>query len=167
MRLYELPAAYQQIAAMIEEADGEITPEIDEALAGLNVSLQDSAEWVVGMVRQLMGERSMLTDMAARANYRAELRVKSIDRLRDMLTRAMVAADVPKLTAFESTVSLRAGSLSVEVVDMEALRAARPDLVRVKTVTEPDKKAIGDELKAKALIPGVTLRRGEPGITIK
>lgn len=167
MRLYELPAAYQQIAAMIEEADGEITPEIDEALAGLNVSLQDSAEWVVGMVRQLIGEQDALLHLANRAKVRMEARGRSIDRLRDMLTRAMVAAEVPKLTAFESTVSLRPGSLSVEVVDMEALRAARPDLVRTQTVTEPDKKAIGDELKAKALIPGVTLRRGEPGITIK
>lgn len=167
MRLYELPAAFAGIAAMIEAADGEITPETDEAIAALEVSLQDSAEWAVGMIRQLMGERSMLTDMAARANYRAELRAKSIDRLRDTLTRAMVAGDVSKLTAFDSTVSLRQGSLSVEVVDLDALATARPDLVKTQTVTTPDKKAIGDELKAKALIPGVALRRGEPGITIK
>lgn len=167
MRLYQLPEAFQRIAAMIEEADGEITPEADEAIAALEASLQDSAEWAVGMIRQLMGERSALTDMAARAGYRAELRAKSIDRLRDLLTRAMVAADVPKLTAFDNTVSLRAGSLSVEVVDLDALAEARPDLVKTQTTTTPDKKAIGDELKAKALIPGVTLRRGEPGITIK
>lgn len=167
MRLYQLPEAFQRIAAMIEEADGEITPETEEAIAALEASLQDSAEWAVGMIRQLMGERSMLTEMAARASYRADVRAKSIDRLRDLLTRAMVAADVRKLTALDSTVSLRPGALSVEVVDLDALAAARPDLVRTQTVTTPDKRAIGDELKQKALIPGATLRQGNPGITIK
>lgn len=167
MRLYQLPEAFQRIAAMIEDEDGEITPEIDEAIAALEVSLQDSAEWAVGMIRQLMGERSMLTEMASRASYRADVRAKSVDRLREMLTRAMVAADVRKLSALDSTVSLRAGSLSVEVVDLDALAAARPDLVKTQTVTTPDKRAIGEELKTKALIPGVTLRTGNPGITIK
>lgn len=52
MRLHELPAAQRHIDAMLEESGGEITPEIEHALALLDEEIGHKVDWVDAVVRE-------------------------------------------------------------------------------------------------------------------
>lgn len=52
MRLHELPAAQRHIDAMLEESGGEITPEIQHALALLDEEIGAKVDWVATVNRE-------------------------------------------------------------------------------------------------------------------
>lgn len=106
------------------------------------------------------------------ANKAAEARIKSRrqriemrqETRRRLIGRVLAAAEMRKAELGIATVSVRDGSLSVLITDPEAVPS---QLCTVKTVTAPDKAAIKAQILAGEDVPGATLERGGPIVTVK
>lgn len=83
------------------------------------------------------------------------------EAMRVLMLRLMKAANLPKASLPEATVSVSKGRASVEIVD----EAALPDeYVRIERV--PDKKALAAAL-ANDNVPGAVLREGNDTVTVR
>lgn len=86
------------------------------------------------------------------------------DAYRAQILTLLNAIDVKKLERPRATVSKRAGSMSVRIVDEASVPS---QLCTVKTITSPDKAAIKAALEAGEAVPGCELARGDDGITVR
>lgn len=84
------------------------------------------------------------------------------DAMKAMLKRVLSLAGTDKLTLPEATISITKPRESVEVIDADALPQGF-----FATIRQPDKKAIGEALKAGETVPGAALTFGEAGVTVR
>lgn len=84
------------------------------------------------------------------------------DAMKAILKRVLSLAGTDKLTLPEATISITKPRESVEVLDANALPQGF-----FATIRQPDKKAIGEALKAGETVPGAALTFGEAGVTIR
>ncbi len=101
-----------------------------------------------------------------------ELQLATIDRKeriaarvayrRELLLKAMEAAGLTKLATPAGTVSVGHSAPKVIVIAEDEI----PEQF-IKVIRQPDKRAIGDALKAGEFIPGARLSNSEPSIRIR
>jgi hypothetical protein len=116
-------------------------------------AMQDSE----AMARAIADQEKALKARRDRIEARA-------DALKFRLLPLLDAIGVTKLERPRATISRRAGSLSVQITDPEALPS---QLMRVKTVTEPDKAAIKAQLQDGVEVPGAALVRGADTVSVR
>lgn len=104
--------------------------------------------------------KALADEYATRAKRIAD-RPKAIKRA---LLTLLEAAEVKKLERPAGTVSRRAGALSVQITDADAVPS---QLCTVKTVTAPDKAAIKAQIEAGETVPGAELVRGDDTVTVR
>lgn len=141
--------------ALIDAAEGEITPEVEAEQSALFEALQAKADGIVDYLRALDAEAAHLKAEEIRIGTlrkRLESRWKG---LADYVALQMQRRDLKTLSGAEYTNGIRLkSSQSVDVTD----EAALPDeFLRIETTSAPDKKAIGAALKAGKVVPGATL----------
>jgi hypothetical protein len=141
----------------------------EEALLDTLEGCTDVVERITAVVRSAI-EDEMLAD-ASKAR-RDEMKARE-DRLRARAERkkadalgALQSTSRRKLEAPDFTLSIRAGSQSVRITDEAAipeefLRTPPPP------APAPDKKAIGDALKAGRTVTGAELSNGAPTLAIR
>lgn len=150
--LYNITAEHRYLCAMLEESGGEITPEIEEALAINEEQLAVKAEAYAEMVNKysnLAAIAKARKEQMAAAQAAAE---KIAQRLKDRLRDAMVEFDTPKIESGIYRLSLR--STKAVVVDDEAVL---PNHCRVVKTT-PDKKAIKEAIERGEEVRGAHLQ---------
>ncbi len=74
------------------------------------------------------------------------------------------AADMKKAERPAATVSVRDGLMSVKIVDADEIPT---QLTRKKVTITPDKAAIKKQIEAGEDVPGATLERGDPVVTVR
>ena len=97
----------------------------------------------------------------ALASRRARFEKKA-DAMRSLIKSVMQAADLPKLTLPEATISLQSPRASVNVTDLEAIPQG---YFRLKK--EADKTALKKALEAGEEIPGAELALGDETLSIR
>lgn len=109
--------------------------------------------------------------LAAAAKAQADALAARAKRLADRekahkaaLLTLLDATGQKKLERPAATVSRRAGSLSVRIVNEADIPS---QLCTVKTTTAPDKAAIRKAIEAGETIPGAELERGPDGVTVR
>ena len=105
----------------------------------------------------IKAEEKAIAARRERIEWRAKAKRKAMLDL-------MLAIGVKKLERPRATISVRAGSDRVEIVDESSIPS---QLCTVKTTTAPDKNAIKARLKEGEDIPGAVLVRGDDGITLR
>ena len=88
--------------------------------------------------------------------------VRGAEGVKALMLSLMSVADLPKLVLPEATISITKARETVMIIDADALPQGY-----FATVRQPDKKAIGDALKAGEAIPGAALETGEPGLMVR
>jgi hypothetical protein len=153
--LYAFAAAVSAVFEEIEDANGEITPEVEAVLDAATGSFVAKTDAVVAYIRQLeadaasaRGEASFFQEKARRAEAQAQ-------RLRDYALSCLVKAQLPEVRTERFRVAVRKNPVSVQV-DVDA--TALPETYRrTKTEVSPDKGAIKEALQAGTLVPGCRL----------
>lgn len=107
------------------------------------------------MVEALKARETAMSDRRARYARRGA----AMDAL---IKKLMTLASVDKLTLTEATISITKPRGAVEVTDAAALPQGYFSITRT-----PDKKAIGDRLRAGEAIPGAVLAYGETGLSVR
>lgn len=107
LTLYELAEEYLAWESMVEEAQGEVTPELEQLEAELLGKVEGKTDAVVAFYNQVKFEKDAAEEEAARIKKLAEQSTATakrkagiMTRLANLAERALVAADRPK---FEGT----------------------------------------------------------------
>lgn len=123
-----------------------------ESIASRIVRRRNLARANVTGIKEVMGDLKERQDRFQRQE----------DAMRAMLKRVLFLAGTDKLSLPEATISITKPRESVEVIDADALPQGF-----FSTIRQPDKKAIGEALKAGEAVPGAALTFGEAGVTVR
>jgi len=151
--LYKITQKQQELFDFILEADGEITPDVEESLKINAENFETKARGYIWMIKKLESENVTISNELERLKRIEKRNDKLIDRLKESMKMALeIFGESQKVDTF--TLSLRK-SKSIEIIDAELV----PEAYRVVKTTETINKT---ELK-KAIESGINV----PGATIK
>jgi hypothetical protein len=158
--LYSITADMNAILSLIEDGDGELTPELEQALAITEEQFTQKAE---DYGHAILNLKAMATAAKAEKDRLASLQKfyeNATKRLTDAITAAMQAFDVPKVETPTLRLSLRK-STATEIDDLNAV-PDRFKQTKVEVVAKKDeiKKAIqaGETVEGAHLIENVSLQ---------
>ena len=151
--LYQITKEQAELFNFILEADGEITPDVEESLKINEQNFETKARGYIWMIKKLEADNITINEEMNRLERIEKRNNKMIERLKENMKFALeIFGESKKVDTF--TLSLRK-SKSVEIIDADVI----PESFRVIKTTETINKT---EIK-KAIESGVTV----PGATIK
>lgn len=151
-KLYNIQYEYQQLLGKIDEADGEITEEIDKALQFNEQRLQEEGINVGMMIKALGCWTDDIYEELNRLNCLLDKAQKSKDLLKNRLSGAMQQFGIERLSSPTLTISFRK-SEAVEITDEGAI----PAEFLIQPPAYPGKTRIKDAIKEGIAVPGAEL----------
>jgi len=150
--LFNITAEALELASALEE--GELTPELETALAINQNELQEKAINYGYVVKSLEGDISAIDEEIKRLQALKKAKNNAIDRMKESVSNAMQLYGMEKLTSPTLSLSLRKS----ESVDVDLTEALPNDFKITKVTVTPDKIAIKQALKQGENITGATLK---------
>lgn len=87
--IFEISAKYKSILDRIEELEGELTPEFEEALVITEEELEDKIKAYHGVIKTLQGEIEVIKDEKSRLTSLANTKLNLQDRLKSRVLDAV------------------------------------------------------------------------------
>ena len=151
--LYQITQEQAELFNFILEADGEITPDVEDSLKINEQNFETKARGYIWMIKKLEADNVTINEEMNRLERIEKRNNKMIERLKENMKFALeIFGESQKVDTF--TLSLRK-SKSVEIIDADVI----PESFRVIKTSETINKT---EIK-KAIESGLTV----PGATIK
>lgn len=97
MRLYELPAEVRRIDDLLTESEGEITPEIEAALAAMEIEKADKVDAIGALIAEAKRESDAVSAEATRLAERSGRLCRRAENLKAYLHRNMDAMGETKI----------------------------------------------------------------------
>ena len=122
--LYQIEQEYLQIAQIIEDADGVLDEQMEQALIINQEELQTKAVKYALVIRQVDAEAAMLKAEIARMNALKKSKENTVDRLKDAIAGAMQMYGITKIQGDLINLSFRKSQKVMQVdAEMEIGRA--------------------------------------------
>ncbi len=150
MTLYNLSQEFNTLYEMANESEGD---ELIELYNELSESLANKLENSGKVLKQLQADSDMLKTEEARLKQRRQVVENNIDRLKELMLSAMNSSGEAKIKTQLFSFSIRA-SESIKITDESLLTDG---YIRVKTIREPDKKAIKETLDKGIYVEGAEI----------
>lgn len=163
-KLYELTGQYQELAALVENADEDMAIAVRDTLGMIEAEFNDKALAVSRIILNFDADVSAIEAEIDRLQERKRLITNRQRQIKDYLRENMEEAGITKISCQLFAITLAKGR-EVAVIDDE--NQLPDELMRVKTDISPDKNAIAAKLKAGEAVPGAHLERGQSSIRIK
>lgn len=152
--LIGLVAEYRQAAELLSDLQLD-EQTVADTLEGLAGDLEVKSQSVAMMVRSMEADAAAVKQWARDANERASAILNRAESLREYLQRNLDAAGIQKIEGPGVRISFRKSSA---VVIDDAAQIPAEYLRQPETPPPaPDKRAIGDALKAGADVPGARI----------
>lgn len=157
--LYDINQDYLRLMSEIEENEGEITPEMEQALAINEADHAAKLEAYGQIIANYKAEAEACKAEAARLKTKADRALKAADRLKETIRFFLTVTDRRKVAAGVWSFSLR-DSKAVSITDEASLPEA---YWREKVERTPDKVAIkeaierGEEVSGAAIVVNQSL----------
>lgn len=151
--LYEINENYASIIAAVEEAEGELTPELEEQLAANGEDFRDKIENYLKAVRNYEADAEAFKAEAASFTAKAKRAATTVERLKQTVTAAMQLRGMDKERFGNFTASLRRSERVT--VDDDLIQQLPDKYKRVKY--EADKTALKEALKSGEEVEGAQL----------
>lgn len=161
--LFDLTGAMADVDRILEENEGELTPELEAVLDGLEMAFDEKAEAIARVIAMKKAMAGAVKEEADRLAKRKQSFERSADSLRRYLHLGMVAAKQRKVETATATIFITKGRDRAEVATPSAL----PEKYLVEQAPTIDRAAILADLKAGKKIPGAVLAKGADSLTIK
>ena len=159
MKLYELTENYAKLSEMAEEMD---TDAIVDTLEALQEAIEDKAENIAKLIRNLEADVKVIRDEEKRLAERRQVIENKIERLKSYLQEQLEIAGIDKVKRPTITVAIQKNPPSVDIIDETLIPA---DFL-IPQPAKVDKKSILERLKNGEAIPGVTLKQTK-GVRIR
>ena len=165
--LYEATAALGITEEWLEEAGGELTPEVEALLNDAHMGFAEKVERVALKVKSLEAESEAIATEGTRLMSRAKVRANAAKSLKTYLERCMEAAGETKVTGLLATVALQQNPPKLNVPDgvdlAELYEAGCPGVVAIPARYEVNKSELLAAVKTRGedVLPnGFTITRG-------
>ena len=159
LKLYELTENYAKLSEMAEEMD---TDAIVDTLEALQEAIEDKAENIAKLIRNLEADVKVIRDEEKRLAERRQVIENKIERLKSYLQEQLEIAGIDKVKRPTITVAIQKNPPSVDIIDETLIPA---DFL-IPQPAKVDKKSILERLKNGEAIPGVTLKQTK-GVRIR
>lgn len=157
LRLYNIQQEYISLAEQIIDNDGLLSEEMEAALQINKDQLENKSQCYGFIVRQLEGECDMIDNEIKRLEAMKKSRGKTVDRLKESVSKAMQLYEIDKIETPTIKISFRKS----ESIEIEEESLIDEKYMTVKTTKTPDKKAIKEAIKAGEIVLGVTLKENQ------
>lgn len=151
MTLYNITKEIRLLTLELEE--GELTPELEQALVITQEQLQEKSIQYAYAIRNLEIDSNAIDNEIKRLKAMKESKDKAIDRMKEAVKSAMLASGIDKIESSLFKLSLRR-SEAVEVVNIDQLPES---LVTVKKTVSADKTKIKFLIKNGVPVEGAIL----------
>jgi translation elongation factor EF-G len=151
--IYDIRMDHVRLIQIIEDNDGEVTPEIEGLLQLTGEEFENKALSYALVTKHFEDEETILTKEIERLSSRLRQVVKRKDLFRQVLSSAMQQFGVEKIETATLRLSFRK-SQSVEILDETII----PDrYFDNRTITTVSKTRIKEDLKEGKVVPGASL----------
>ena len=170
--LIELVHELREVLAEVDDADGELSDDLEQRLDAAEAALSCKAEACLRYAADLDALAAARKARAEALRERADSAAAKAKRLREWVRGAAIRAGLKHLEAGDFAVTIAKPSKSVAIEDVAAFVswaiANRPDLVKeVPAEWRPMKVEIKAAIKAGDELPGCALVDGEPGLRVR
>jgi hypothetical protein len=155
--LYEIEESHLQIAEQLMENGGELTEELEQALAINKADLEVKGTNYGLIVKQIKGEIAIIDGEMERLSALKKSRSKTIERLENNLAAAMQIFEIEKIESPILKISFRR-SESVEIDDVDQIDKK---FINIKTTETVDKTAIKTAIKAGEIVVGAHIQENK------
>jgi hypothetical protein len=107
LRLYEIAEEFRRLDDAIDDADGELSAEVEAALDQLHLALADKVDALAALVRERDGKARFFADESADLARKARVQRHAADRLRDYLRRHLEALGLDGVQGARFTVAVQ------------------------------------------------------------
>lgn len=152
MNLYNLTKEIRLLTLELEE--GELTPELEQALTITQEQLQEKSIQYAYAIRNLEIDSNAIDNEIKRLKAMKEAKDGAIDRMKEAVRNAMMTAGIDKIESSLFKLSLRR-SESVEVVNIDQLPQM---LTTVKKTVSADKVKIKEFIKSGLTVQGAVIK---------
>ena len=149
--LYKIETEYLQLMADVEDVEGVLTPELEEALTINKTQLEGKSTAYL----HIISTREALNNQAKDEIKRLQAFVKANDNLVIKLRSRLLDA-VKLFGAFEVGIN-KFGTRKSSTVEVDDVNSLPSDFKTVKVVESADKKAIKEALKNGVVIEGCSI----------
>jgi hypothetical protein len=153
--LYQIREEHLSLIAAIEDADGELTPDIEEALQLTEEEFQDKAVSYSFVVKSFDTAADLIDAEIKRLKGLKEKSEKRAELFKTRLAEAMNEFGVESITTPLVKISFRK-SESVEIENEELIPA---EYIEIKAVESISKTRIKEALKEGVTVPGASLSK--------
>lgn len=159
LTLYEIAAEYRQMVDALMATDSDAQT-IADTIEGESYSLEVRAQNVAYAIKTLQANAEAIKGAEEAMAARRKAMENRAAGIREYLLECMSIAGVQKIECPHFVIKIAANPPSVVIDDERQIPAAYMKTPEPPPPT-PDKKAIGDAMKAGAEIPGARLVRGK------
>ena len=154
MNLYQLTTEYKHLESILIENEGELTPDLEQALQINQDQLQAKGISYGYVIKSIEAESDIIDAEIKRLTQLKNVRDNAVERLKTTLKQAMEMYGVLELKTPTLKISFRK-SESVEIIDMDLLDKK---YITKKTTEMANKTEIKEALKRGEVIEGAELR---------
>lgn len=156
--LFHISQEYRQIADILEQNGGELTPELEEALNNNQQALQVKASNIAFVIRDFDLDAEKIAKEIERLQKLQKSKLNAKERLKAYLKQNMEATGITEIKCDLVTVRLQNSRSSVEIIDKEKI----PKKYLTKKIDfVPDKKSIKEALESGQTVNGVELKKNK------
>ena len=158
LNLYQIENEYRVIAQSLMDADGELTPELEESLAINKDHLQVKSQGYAMVIKEAEYELQIIEGEIKRLLDLQDKRSILVSKLKERITDAMDLYQISEIVTPLIKISFR-NSESVEIDDIDLI----PNEYKVIPEAKPraDKKAIKDAIKNGIDIQGAYIQQNK------
>jgi len=157
LSLYNIQQEYISLAEQIIDNDGLLSEEMEAALQINKDQLENKSQCYGFIVRQLEGECDMIDNEIKRLEAMKKSRGKTVDRLKESVSKAMQLYEIDKI----ETPTLKISFRKSESIEVEEESLIDEKFMTVKTTKTPNKTAIKEAIKNGEIVLGVTLKQNQ------
>ena len=161
--IFQINQDYLQLAQILEDDGGEVTPEIEEQLAINREQLQTKGVNYAFVVKKISSEVDTIDAEIKRLQEMKKAKVNAIERMKKTIKDAMILHGIDKIQGDLINLSLRKSPASVVVENEDQI----PDDYKIEQPKKLDKKAVVDALKKGFEVKGAYLNDGGKSLIIK
>ncbi|QHJ85137.1 MAG: hypothetical protein [Bacteriophage sp.] len=160
VKLYEVANDY----AKLYNDDSFTQEEIQDTLDAIEGELGDKVGNVLAIIKNLQSDAEALKAESVKLADRAKSALNKADSLKQYIVSSMGSAGLKKLSAGVQSVTVRAPSKKVNIVDVDKLPI---ELKEFETVIKPMTMEIKHLLNSGQEVPGAEIVTGKPSLLIK
>lgn len=158
-KLYEIANEY----AKLENSDMDAEM-IADTLEGIHGEFEDKAENLLAIVKNESALAEILKAEAKSLSDRAKACENRVKNIKAYMASCIETMDVKSVTAGVHRLSVRKGSQSVQINNIDALPS---EFVEYQTTIKPNKNYISEQLKLGNKIEGAELVTGKSSLLVK